>query len=300
MSIREGITSKPYMQLLLILLLCGVSLILFTLIGGVLAVVLYGMAVLNIENLSDPVVVEGLKLIQLCSAIGVFVVPPIVYGLIRSKKWGKQLGLKAPSKSMNYVLVILLMLASAPAVSWITAVNADMVLPDFLSGLEAWMRQQEDQAAELINAFLSIDGAGSLVYVMIIIAVVPAVGEELLFRGVIQKSFVQWFNNPHWGIWITAILFSALHMQFFGFFPRMLLGVVFGYVFYWSGSLWIPIVGHFINNGSVVLMSYLMPELMNDEILFEGNPYAYIYYLISILLSLGLILWFRRLNQNVS
>lgn len=299
MSIREEIARKPHMQLLLILLICAISLVLFTLIGVILALVIYGTAVLNIQNLSDPVVVEGMKLIQLCSAIGVFVAPPIIYGLISTSKWSVELGLKSPSKSLNYLLVILLMLASAPFISWITAINAEMVLPDFLSGLEFWMREQEESAAELINAFLQFDGIGSLIYMLIIVAVVPAVGEELLFRGVIQKSFIQWLKNPHWGIWITAILFSALHMQFFGFLPRMLLGVVFGYVFYWSGSLWIPIIGHFINNASVVLMSYWMPELMNDEVLFEGNPYAYVYYLISVVLSLGLILWFRRLNQNV-
>ena len=89
------------------------------------------------------------------------------------------------------------------------------------------------------------------------IAIIPAIGEELLFRGVIQRLFINWTKNAHWGILITSILFSALHMQFFGFFPRMMLGILFGYLFLWSGSLWLPILCHFINNGSAVVYVYL-------------------------------------------
>jgi membrane protease YdiL (CAAX protease family) len=175
-----------------------------------------------------------------------------------------------------------------------------MVLPDFLSGLEQWMRESEAQAEELTRAFLTFNGIGSLFYILIIVAVVPAIGEELLFRGVLQKIILQWTKKPHLAIWITAIAFSALHMQFFGFLPRMLLGVVFGYLFFWTNSLWLPILGHFINNGSVVLMSYFSPELLDDTdiSIFEQSDYSMVFYILSLILTVGLIYIIKRTNQQ--
>jgi membrane protease YdiL (CAAX protease family) len=90
------------------------------------------------------------------------------------------------------------------------------------------------------------------------IAVLPAVGEELLFRGVIQKLFSKITRSHHWGIWISAILFSALHLQFYGFIPRLLLGAMFGYLLVWSGSLWLPILAHFINNAAAVTALFMI------------------------------------------
>ena len=91
---------------------------------------------------------------------------------------------------------------------------------------------------------------------LIMIGLIPAIGEELVFRGVVQKIFSQWSKNVHIGIWSAAFLFSAMHMQFYGFLPRMMLGGLLGYLYVWSGSLWLPIIGHFVNNAGAVLMSY--------------------------------------------
>ena len=93
--------------------------------------------------------------------------------------------------------------------------------------------------------------------VLVAVAIVPAIGEELLFRGLIQKYFRQIFGNPHAAIWVTAILFSAFHLQFYGFLPRMLLGAFFGYLFYFSRNLGYAIIAHFINNGFTVTLLYL-------------------------------------------
>ncbi len=299
---REELAKKPFLQLVLLLCLCLVSVFLFSLVGGVIAVALYGFDMLSMQDYTNPEVIKGLKLIQLFSAIGLFLIPPLIYGIIASKKPFAELSLNLLSKPVNYILIVVLMAVSTPFLSWIIELNAEMSLPDFMVGIEQWMRASEDQAAELTKAFLTFDGVGSLIYILMIVAVVPAIGEELLFRGVLQKIFINWTKNPHWGIWITAILFSALHMQFFGFFPRMLLGVLFGYIFYWSKSLWLPILGHFINNGSVVLLSYFAPEMMEDADItfFEDHQMSIIFYLISLILSLGLIFLIRKVNQNVS
>jgi hypothetical protein len=98
---------------------------------------------------------------------------------------------------------------------------------------------------------------GSFLFNMVMIAILPAIGEEIMFRGLIQRLLKEWLGNIHIAIFISALLFSAMHMQFYGFLPRMVLGMVFGYLFLWTGSLWIPIFAHFIQNGMVVVVTYL-------------------------------------------
>jgi len=92
---------------------------------------------------------------------------------------------------------------------------------------------------------------------LFIIAILPAVGEEFFFRGVLQKILIRLFKSVHVAIWVTAFIFSAIHFQFFGFVPRFILGLIFGYLFFWSGTLWLPVISHFINNAVPVIMSYI-------------------------------------------
>ena len=123
------------------------------------------------------------------------------------------------------------------------------------------------------------------------IALLPALGEELLFRGIVQKIFTQWSKNVHLGVWISAVLFSAMHVQFYGFIPRMMLGALLGYLLVWSGSLWLPIMAHFVNNASAVIFTYLFDKQMMtvnpDKI---GTESDYTSVLISVLLT-GVLLW---------
>lgn len=297
---RTELNNKPWLQLTLILALCLVFLVLFALIGGVIAVSIYGFEGIIMKDHIDPQMIGAMKLLQLFSAFGLFIIAPLAYGLFAGKNPFKVLDLNHSGKGINYLLVFVFMVVFTPFLSWLVEVNGAMSLPDFMAGIEEWMRSSEEQAARLTEAFLTFDGLGSLIYVLIIVAVVPAFGEEFVFRGIVQKSFIQWTRNIHLGIWITAFIFSAIHMQFFGFFPRMLLGVIFGYLFVWSKSLWLPILGHFINNGSVVLISYFAPEqLDNADISFmENEQYALLLSLSSLVLGVFVLLLMRKLNQK--
>ncbi len=299
---RTELANKPYLQFILIVCLCAISLILFSIIGLAIGLFHYELTLHKIEYMVDlnQRQVEGLKLMQLLSAIGLFLIPPLIYGMIASKKPFSKLSVNQLGKPINYILLFVLMIVSIPILSWVIEINSGMTFPDFMSGIEDWIRLQESKAQNATNIFLTYNGITSLIYILILVAIVPAVGEELLFRGVLQKIFIQWTKNPHWGIWITAFLFSALHMQFFGFIPRMLLGAVFGYVFLWSKSLWLPILGHFINNGSVVLLSYFAPELMEDTDIsfFNGSEYEMLYYIASLVLTIALILLIRKVNSE--
>ena len=132
-----------------------------------------------------------------------------------------------------------------------------MHLPGWLSGVEQWMIDKEDQADNLIDTLVSSNTFGTMMINLFIIALIPAIGEELIFRGVFQKIFVKLFKSGHLAIWVTAFIFSAIHFQFFGFIPRFILGLVFGYLFFWSGTLWLPVISHFINNAFPVILTYM-------------------------------------------
>ncbi len=125
------------------------------------------------------------------------------------------------------------------------------------AGNETWMRAREAAAKGISDAFLQGSGYPDLVWSLLIVAVLPSLGEELLFRGTLQPLFSRWTGSKHAGVWLSAILFSAIHMQFFGFVPRLLLGVIFGYALLRSGSLWLPVLLHFWNNGTIVVVTWL-------------------------------------------
>ena len=151
----------------------------------------------------------------------------------------------------------LLILVSLPVQSALLAWNADVHFPAFLHDFEQWARAKEDQAAALTKFLTEFTSPARLLVGLLVIAVTPAIAEELVFRGVIQRNLVRWFNSRHVGVWLTAALFSAVHLQFFGFVPRFLLGLVLGYLYEWSGNILVPMAAHFTQNAFQLLLLYL-------------------------------------------
>jgi hypothetical protein len=164
--------------------------------------------------------------------------------------------------------------------------------------VESWMKNAEENAAELTEAFLNVKTIPGLAFNLFMIAFLPAIGEELLFRGFIQKIFTNLTKNHHWGIWISAILFSALHIQFYGFIPRVFLGALFGYMLVWSGSMWLPIIGHFLNNGIAVIAYFLINKnLLNANVENIGST-SNSYYLAAISMVLVITFMWMLKRQN--
>ena len=251
----------PGWQLLFFCLLFLVSGSFFTLVGDLITTNLWGVNTLDnpeiFNQLEEPDVVSALKFMQIFQHIGAAIVPALLFAYILGVKPGEYLALNKRALPVSYLLATGVLLCATPIVSWMIMVNGAMELPGFLAGMEDWMKEMEDVSAVVIEQFLEMDTAGALLLNLFMIGILPAVGEELMFRGVIQRLFSSWTKSVHWGIWITAILFSAMHMQFYGFLPRMMLGVLFGYLFVWSGSLLLPIFCHLIYNGAGVMLAYL-------------------------------------------
>lgn len=146
------------------------------------------------------------------------------------------------------VLVIVFMGVNSVFIEW----NKNISFPG-----DEIFRNIEENLAKGTKFLTTFNSIGDVVFAFIVIAVIPAIGEELVFRGMIQNDLYRLTRNPHAAIWLAAIIFSAFHIQFFGFVPRMLLGAMFGYLYYWSGNLWLAVLAHFVNNGFTVIGLYL-------------------------------------------
>lgn len=195
---------------------------------------------------------------------------------------------------MTPLLVIMFMGINSLFIEW----NANMHLPEFLKGLEEWARKKEDLAEEVTKLMTHFDSFGELILAVVVIAVIPAVGEELVFRGLIQNEMMRATKRSHLSIWIAAALFSAIHVQFFGFIPRLLLGALFGYLYYWSGSLSISMVAHFVNNGFQVVGLYLYQQGTSDFNMDEETSLPWTMIIFSTLITAALLVYFKKYYQR--
>ena len=282
--------SSPYVQLLLLIIYALGGLVVAMVIGFAIVFFYYGATIIKDTSWlsgNNPQLVGALKILLIAQQVGLFLVPAILLGITEGKKPQNFYGLKRPNLQI-LVLVLLLMLSSMPLMSWVNETNQKMVLPDVLKGIEQWMRKMEDEGAKTTAAILKMKSIGDFLITLFIIAIVPAICEEFLFRGALQRTFLRWIKNPHVAIWISAIIFSTIHFQFYGFFPRLFLGAAFGYIYFWTGSLWYTIFAHFLNNGFAVGMAWYFQRnnlpLNNDEEI----PIQWYGYIISAILTLAL------------
>jgi len=256
------IEDKPFViKILILLLIIAVSLLFSTIFGLLLALPFFGLnELLNAGNLTQPVDQQSvymLKYFQVVNQLGVFIVPAFIYAYLENRKPARYLDLDKRPKPGLLFLSVILILASLPAISWMVEINEQMSLPDFLKGIENWMRSSENQTNRLTELFLDVNTFTGLIINLVIIALLASLGEELLFRGVVLRILYNGIRNVHVAVIVSSILFSALHMQFYGFLPRMVLGIIFGYLFLWTGSLWIPIILHFMFNAITVVAVFL-------------------------------------------
>ena len=196
----------------------------------------------------------GMKWLQLLQSVATFLLPALAGAYLWSNTPMQWLHLDCKPSCQEALAAVVVMLLAIPGINLLSAWNQQMVLPEWMSGVEQWMRMQEDAAAQLTEQFLRVDTVGGLLVNIGLMALLPAVGEELTFRGVVQGMFTR---NKHVAIWATAAIFSFVHMQFYGFLPRMLLGAMFGYMLWWTGSLWVSMLMHFVNNFAAVVVAYL-------------------------------------------
>lgn len=240
---------KSFLILILSLILgFAATILVLALIGSVID----GKALLNIS-----ITVQNLLL---------FILPSLITASLIASNPTKFLQLKHKPKVGIIITAIIIMVAATPALNYIIAWNESIVLPEYLSWLETWMRESEEQAKVVTDVLLKNSNIYSLIITILTVGVLTGIGEELFFRGALQSLLASRKRaNIHIVIWLTTFIFSAIHFQFYGFIPRLLLGVYFGYLVYWTGSLWVPIIIHALNNSSVVITEYLLDHNIITE-----------------------------------
>ena len=259
----------PFSKILLTLIVSVGSLILISILGFIFAILIFDIEINQILNsVADPMNPSNLSLLkylQILQGIGLFIFPAILIAFLFFKRGPSQFGFREAPSLVSIFWVLVVIFFGLPVINQLTAWNMSMKLPGFLSGIEEAMKRMEDSAALLTEAFLSTKSISGLILNLFMIAVIPAIGEELFFRGLLQKFFIDWTKNPLTGILIVSFLFSFFHLQFYGFLPRFYLGVLFGLMYYWSGTIWLPIIAHFINNGAAVLLYFFLGKELVEQ-----------------------------------
>lgn len=284
--------THPSVQLIILIAGTILSLIIFGLLAFGIIWVIYGSKTLTDVgsfNLTNKNTIPGLWILQIVSTtIPLFVVPVLFAKFIVSDT-SNYLKVNFHFPSILLLLVFSIMLFSSPVMEVLVNINQKLTLPAPLKGLEDIMRAMEQQAQKATNAMLTMNSFGSMLFAVFVVGLLTAIAEEFLFRGCLQTIFVKWTGNTHAAIWITAIAFSAFHMEFFSFLPRVALGVFFGYFVAWSGSVWTGVWAHFLNNGSAVVITYLYQHkaiTLNPDNQHVFNYGAYVFSLIFILILL--------------
>lgn len=195
-----------------------------------------------------------MRILQFISALGIFLLPSLAMGWLCSFDLKKYLFIRRIDDPRIWLLVLFSILLLSPAITLLGMFNQQMNLPDFLQPVENWMRAQEEGAEKLTLLLIGEHPDLLTLFLnLIVIAVTAGLTEEFMFRGVLQRVLEKWTSSPYLVIWSAAFLFSAFHLQFFGFIPRLLLGAYFGYLLYWGKSIWLPVFAHFVNNAVIVI-----------------------------------------------
>jgi membrane protease YdiL (CAAX protease family) len=286
----------------------------FILIGGVISTLILfvilalskGMSLTEAQTyLSDlatnPSAETGswyeLMLLQAVNHLGTFLLPALGYWYIIERRTWSQFSARSASAVAGLSLVALIVIAFMPFDGLVIEWNQNLHLPQTLEPVEQWIRAKEKGLEGITRFLTTFNTVGQFVVAMVVIAIIPAIGEEVLFRGILQRNISFWTGSAHVGIWVAAVLFSAIHVQFLGFFPRMLLGALFGYLYVWSGNVWVPILAHFVNNGFTVLMVYLHQQKMTTVDIESTQSIPIAGALTAGLITTGLLYYFKTINQ---
>lgn len=254
------------------------------------------MADVNKWDLTNPntlLIVRGMLTIQfLC----LFLIPVLLFAYFSDPHPMEYLGLKQKTPALYFVAGILIMILAFPLASWLGILNQSIPFPD---SMQKWMDETAEGSNKQIEYMLTQKGTDQLLKNLFFIAVFAGVGEELFFRGVVQRLLIRWFNSPWAGILAAAAIFSAIHFQFDGFLPRMMLGIVLGAMYWYSGSLWVAILAHVVYDGVIVIITHLDPSKISSDAPLDMKGWSpAIMGIASLILVSAIIYWMRKRSTN--
>lgn len=303
MAHRPFAKADPFLQVIVLFLLSFMGIAVFMFMANGLINAVWGVSFFSdptaIQDYENPHIVQVNRVLLMFQHLGMFVVPAIVFAALVSTNWRKYLGF-LPIKTVFAVGTVFVMLASLPAINALSWLNMQMQFPDFMSGIEDVFGGMEEGAAELTKAITHTDSVWIFIFNIIVVAMLPAIGEEMIFRGALMPILIKWTGKKHTGVWVSAALFSAMHMQFYGFLPRMMLGALLGYLFLWSRSLWSPIFAHFTNNALAVFLLFMISrgDISEDLDTFTPGTSDIVLLVFSVIAVSGILYALYRIKSN--
>jgi uncharacterized protein len=298
LMLKGSLSNLTFAGKLAIFILLVIAFLLFsTLVGYVFLIPFLGSEVIHklaSPDYSDQTLVNSLKGMQIINMAGGLLLPAILYHWLVQGEAIPYIKRKL-FPGWNFLLIsALLLIMIQPFISFSNDLNEGLKLPESFKILESLMQSAEKQAQLLTDAFLATTSLGGLLVNIFMIALLPAIAEEFVFRGVLTRLFQEWTRNKHLAVLISALIFAAIHMQFYGFLPRFLLGVVLGYLFVWSGSLWLPMVAHFTNNFLSIIIEFLYRRgsisMSSEQFGFSNN---YLVVALSFIFTFALLYYLR-------
>jgi len=295
---------RPSEKFLFVVVLLFILGLIFQSFGAFVAGWIYGFSfseILSLGSFDDPNYVAASKLIQIIGSIGTFIIPAFLFSYLFEGDLFSYYRFRDSTGAWSLLLTILMMVSVIPFINYMAEINMRMKFP--IRSIDQFLRYLEGDAEEIMRAFTATRSLWGLLVNLLMVGVIAAVGEELIFRGLIQRLLHGMVKNIHLAVLISSILFSAFHFQFFSFLPRFILGVVLGYLMYYGRSIWYPILAHFVNNAMGVIYYYFNSRGSADDMLEEIGtstmmPMAA---LISLLLFVFFgVLWFYQAGGYAS
>ncbi len=293
-------TRPVWIQLLLFIgmaigIFMVVSLIGMAILSSMTGISMFQMAQVDTWG-NDPKILTYVRGMLLMQFLGLFLMPSLLFAYFSDPEPLHYIGLQKPSKLVYWLIGLVVLLLAIPVVEFTGLLNRQINF----GGAQKWMQSMEDDAAKQIKFMLGRHSVTELIINIIFIAVFAGVGEELFFRGILQRMFIKATKSPWAGIILTAILFSALHVQFFGFFPRLFLGILLGAIYWYSGSLIVAILAHILYDAFFITLAYFQPQIIEStEATLFTNSTLPILALVSAA-SVGFLVWLMRKHSTTS
>ena len=221
-------------------------------LGELVILLIYGTPMML--EASDPV--TAIRISQTFVTIGTFLIPSLLFAYCQNRQWFdyNAANRRPPQSMINMVLILSMTLL--PVVGMLSSFNQNIMPQE--GTIAEFMRNLEEAANDILKLVTSQRSSWDLISNIMVFAVLAGICEEFLFQGALQPLMMKWTKSPHVGILLTAFIFSVLHFQFYGFIPRFMLGVYLGYLFYWSRSLWLPILAHILHNALSILIDFTL------------------------------------------
>jgi uncharacterized protein len=287
----------PFIQLIIFLGIAMGIFAFFSIVGTLVLSSITGISMFEMTNISkwnaNPKMIIFIRGMLLLQFLGLFLIPSILFSLPRPFEY---LRLRKPVKPVYWIFGIASLIVAIPVVEYTGILNRQINF----GGLQQWIQSMEDEAMLQIRFMLGKRTVSELIMNIIFISVFAGIGEEIFFRGVLQRLFIKATKNPWVGIIITAFFFSAMHLQFFGFIPRFLMGILLGAVYWYSGSLIVTMAAHFFYDALIIVLAYFNPQMLenNEATMFDGSAL-----LVTTIVSaalVGLMIWFMKKNSTVT